>query len=155
MRRIARVTPVAFCLAASIAACGDSGHLRLPVPTQPSGGGSTPGPAPTPAALPGPRAITVGEEVTGRFVGQELVFVFSAPRNGTLVARLLWDVSRNSSVLTLRFGETASASRSTAEVSPLVGRWRVAAGEMCRLTVGAGGTDRGYDETFVLTTLLE
>ena len=132
-------------------ACDDTPTRRLWQPTRPSAG-----PAPTPAPAPAPvvRTIALGEEVTGRFSGLGQAFELTAPANGRLVARLMWNIWLNGTVLTLRLGDTEYAPESPF-VLPLVATWDVAAGQTYRITIAPGGTDWTYDDPFVLTTSLE
>jgi hypothetical protein len=148
MHRMARL----LLLASFAMACDDGpgrlpGPVPLPVPTGPS---APPPPAP-PLVV---RTISVGDKATGVFKGEDLAFEFTAPAEGRLVARLTWDVWFNGSLLTLTLGSTAFKP-APPDWSPLVGKWNLVAGERYRLTVGGGGTDWFYNDTFVLETALE
>ena len=132
-------------------ACDDGPSRRLWQPTRPS---AVPVPAPAPTPAPVVRTIALGEEVTGVFSGLGQAFELTAPANGRLVARLMWNIWLNGTVLTLRLGDTEYAPASAFSL-PLVATWDVAAGQTYRLTIGPGGTDWTYDDAYVLTTTLE
>ena len=89
-----------LCVLGLASACADGGG-GLPIPARPS---TVPSPAPPAPPPPGVnRLISVGEEVkdTLTFHGDQRVYELTAPSNGTLVARVGWEPSRDPLYLSL------------------------------------------------------
>jgi len=114
-------------------------------------GDPNPGPQRPPA-----REIAVGEVVQGTISQNEPTFEFqvTAPVDGTLVARLTWDVEANGTLLLLVVDQTSFPAR-PAEWSPIVGRVAVSAGRPYRITVSLAGSDWIPNDRFTLTTAIE
>ncbi len=140
-----------LCVMPLVAACEYGRPEPLRLPTQPAVSLPAP-PPPSPPSPAIPRQIFVGEEVSYTFVGGEIAFVVTAPRDGTLVATLNWDVRDSLLVLVMQGIEFKPVPP---QWSPVAGRLKVVAGQTYRLSITPGGTDWWYDDKFVLTTILE
>jgi hypothetical protein len=125
-------------------------HLTRPSQvTQPP-----PQPPPAPPPVQPPRSITLGQDVRDTFRGEPLIYELTAPTDGTLVARVNWDVWFNGTLLVLVL-EAAQFKPVPPNWAPVVGRLQVTAGQNYRLTILPGGSDWIYDDAFVLTTSIE
>lgn len=142
-----------LCLLPLMAACdsGRSEPLRLPTEHSVSPPVLAPVPAPVPVV---PRGISVGEEVTDTFLGTELAFELTAPRDGTLVATVNWDVWYNGTLLVLVLQGT-EFKPVPPHWSPVSGNLQVVAGQTYRLAIKPGGSDWFYNDRFVLVTAIE
>ena len=96
----------------------------------------------------------MGEEVKDMFLGAELAFEVTAPRDGTLVATVNWDVWYNGTLLVLVVQGT-EFKPVPPQWSPVSGNFRVVAGQTYRLAIKPGGTDWWYNDRFVMITALE
>lgn len=139
-----------LCLLPLAAACDSGRPEPLRLPTEPSVSQSLP-PPPAPVF---PRAISVGDEVTDTFLGAELAFELTAPRDGTLVATVKWDVSYNGTLLVLVLQGT-EFKPVPPQWSPVSGKLKVVAGQTYRLGIKPGGSDWFYNDRFVLVTAIE
>jgi hypothetical protein len=155
-------TALALILAAcaiglTLAACDSRELPAQPTPTQP------PVTPPRGAVV---RALSVGEVVedsvswndpsctssSGRITCRW--FSVTAPRDGTLVARVSWDVYYWDTLLQLRVGDTVIPSVACG-YSPIVGRSSVVAGRTYHLGVGLCAAGSLPVSGFTLTTEME
>ena len=147
--------PVLMCLLAFVVSCSDerSGVPRFTAPNP------VPRPQPQPVPVPAPppltlRSIAVGDEIKDTFKGSPLGFELTAPADGTLVARVSWDVSQNGTLLVLEI-EGTQVKPVPPDWSPVVGKLCVTGGQTYKLVISPGGSDWFYDDPFVLTTSIE
>ncbi len=150
----AGVGTIAICLLILASACG-SGGTEMGTPTGPS---VVPSPTPPSSPVPpqGGRQISVGEEVTGTLEGHGAgqLYELTAPSDGTLMGRLIWDPHQG--VLELRLADTQFFA-SPSYGSPIVGELSVAAGRTYSVKI-ADGAPWDYDDlslSFVVTTSIE
>jgi len=120
-----------------------------------SGSGTSPSTAASPTVASSTsasaRQIKVGEVVTGTLTapGANASFDLTAPSDGTLVARLTWETQAGRLALTVA---DKYVQFYPDNLSPLVGKLPVAAGQTYRLSV-ADGAPWDYDRLFLPFTL--
>jgi hypothetical protein len=102
------------------------------------------------------RAITVGEEFRDTFVGNLLMYQLTAPKSGTLVAKLNWDASITGTSLMITVGDQPFHA-SPREQPSLVGRMAVSAGQtyIVKIEEGWSPWDYYFTNTLLLVTSIE
>ena len=143
-----------LCLLPLMAACDFERPEPVRLPTTPA---AVSPPVPTPAPVPVaaiPRRISVGDAIKDTFLGTELVFELTAPRDGTLVATVSWDVWYNGTLLVLAL-QGNDFKPVPPQWSPVSGNVRVVAGQTYRLAIKPGGTDWFYNDRFELVTAID
>lgn len=81
-------------------------------------------------------------------------FELRAPADGTLVARLDWDVWYNGTLLLLRI-QGAEFRGQRPDWSPIIGHLQMVAGERYRMRVALSGSDWIPNDRYRLTTALQ
>lgn len=115
--------------------------------------------------------LTIRKELSGTFIGNPLAYEVAALSGGTLVVRLSWDPSLQTSAKFLMvIGECAVPTwfqfkcpsavvfrSSGPDWSPLVGRLAITPGQTYRVVVDEGVSpwDYGFDQRFTLMADLE
>ncbi len=138
-----------------VVAC-DSRDERRFGPSQPTGV-SEPAPNPTPVPPSSVNGvIQVGEDLKATFSGPWQFYELTAPSDGTLVLRLIWNPATNLKLM-VAVGDM-EFNPSPPGWSPVVGRVPVAAGQTYLLRIDQAFAPWDYDFSitpFVLTTALE
>ena len=118
-----------LCLATLVSGCDG----LLLVPTQPTAQSSLPTPVPSPTTPQVFEAIAAGQKFDGRLTrnGDSKAFLFVAPTDGVLIARVSWD--RKSGSLELWSGDRAFVGDGV-----IVARIAVVAGQRCVFSVDDG-----------------
>jgi hypothetical protein len=148
---------IAVCVAIATVACNETGprpEVAPPVPVTPT---PLPPRPPRPATV---RTITLDDVVEDNIQNDDVpcttdgpwpvpcrYFQLLAPRDGTLVARLFWNVQADDFLLMLRLEDTEFRPTGPAW-SPVVARLSVRAGQQYRLAVGLAGGDVYGDGRF-------
>jgi hypothetical protein len=166
MRRL----PALFALLVITAAC-DSPSARMPPtaasPVTPVMPPSYPTPDPTLTTT----TLTIRKELSGTFIGNPLAYEVAPLSGGTLVVRLSWDPTLQTSARFLMvIGECAVPTwfqfkcpsavvfrSSGPDWSPLVGRLAIAPGQTYRIVLDEGVSpwDYGFNQRFTLMADLE
>jgi len=154
------------CAGIVMAAC--NGDTVRPMPTQPSPTQPSPSAPAPPVIPPGPvvREIKLSEVVQDRIERHDVpcmqrggwpvpcrLFLLTAPADGTVVAKLSWDVDYSGMILMLRIDDTEFPNAGP-PWTPQAARFKIAAGKSYRVAVGLAGTD-WFGGSYVLTTSLE
>jgi hypothetical protein len=166
MRRLT----VLFVLLVMAAAC-DSPSARIPPTATSPMTPVTPPSSPTPDPTLATTTLTIRRELSGTFIGNPLAYEVAPLSGGTLVVRLSWDPTLQTSARFLMvIGECAVPTwfqfkcpsavvfrSSGPDWSPLVGRLAIAPGQIYRIVLGEGVSpwDYGFNQRFTLMADLE
>ena len=166
MRRLTAL----FVLLVITAAC-DSPSARIPPTAASPVTPVTPPSSPTPDPTLATTTLTIRKELSGTFIGNPLAYEVAPLSRGTLVVRLSWDPTMQTSARFLMvIGECAVPTwfqfkcpsavvfrSSGPDWSPLVGRLAIVPGQTYRIVLDEGVSpwDYGFNQRFTLMADLE